>query len=66
MPNGEGMGYWESPLELKKEEPTDDIGEKSFSCYCDYYYIWCYYYYRFNCYYCYDWNICLDRLLLMV
>ncbi|MFS8160443.1 MAG: hypothetical protein ACMG6E_09610 [Candidatus Roizmanbacteria bacterium] len=31
MPRGEGMGNWESNLELKNEDPTEDIGEKSFS-----------------------------------
>jgi hypothetical protein len=31
MPRGEGMGNCESILLVKKEEPTEDMGEKSFN-----------------------------------
>ena len=32
MPRGEGRGNWVSALVLKKEDPTEDMGEKSFIC----------------------------------
>jgi len=33
IPSGDGRGNCESALELKNEDPTEDIGEKSFSYY---------------------------------